>query len=169
MNNCFESLFFLQLFQETYFLSKSRFIVIHIPGDFDKLKRYKRSYLKNKQFFFPLIVLARTERIREKKKSTSSNVYLNEAGRDLFGCLSNSQFMFRNTLIKTEHGKSSSYSHLFFFRFKGPELPLETKKLSTSPLDSFQYIEKCFISLKPFPQLWKWSTIVLTVYLATYS
>ena len=87
--------------------------------------------------FFSLIVLARTECIREKEKSTPSNVYLNEAGRDLFGCLSNSQFMFRNTLIKTEHGKSSSYSHLFFSRFKGPELALETKKLSISPLDSF--------------------------------
>lgn len=50
MNNCFESLFFRQLFQEAYSLGKSCFIVIHISGSFDKLKQsYKRSYLQNKQ------------------------------------------------------------------------------------------------------------------------
>ena len=62
INNCFESLFSRQLFQEAYSLRKSHFIVIHIPGDFDKMKRsYKRSYVRNKQGVFSMIVLARTE------------------------------------------------------------------------------------------------------------
>ena len=50
MNNCFESLFFRQLFQEAYSLRKYCFIVIHISRSFDKLKQsYKRSYLQNKR------------------------------------------------------------------------------------------------------------------------
>ena len=40
-------------------------------------------------------------------------------------------------LIKTALGKSSIFSRLFFFRFKGPELPLETKRLSFLLLDNF--------------------------------
>lgn len=93
MNNCFESLFFRQLFQEAYSLGKSCFIVIHISGSFDKLKQsYKRSYLQNKQGGF-FNCATRTDRIRLRK----GEKHFNLCGHNLFRYL-NSRLLRRGNL-----------------------------------------------------------------------